>query len=235
MKKVILAFGFLTATALSGCGDLQKIITTAGVGLTNEEAGGGIKEALSNGLANAVLNLNKTDGFFGSNVYKMLLPPDAVKVENTLRKLGMGKSVDKAILQINRGAEDAVGFAKPIFINAIKGMTLTDAINIVRGGKDAGTNYFKEKTTAALIEAFSPIVKTSLDKVEATKYYGDIVNTYNKLPLVNNKVNPDLIGFVVGKATDALFDQVAKEEANIRENPIARTSDLLKKVFGQKW
>ncbi len=235
MKKVIVAFGFLATTALSGCGDLQKIINTAGTGLTNEEAGGGIKEALSNGLANAVLNLNKTDGFFGSNVYKMLLPPDAVKVENTLRKLGMGKSVDKAILQINRGAEDAVGFAKPIFIKAIKGMTLTDAINIVRGGKDAGTNYFKEKTTTALIEAFSPIVKTSLDKVDATKYYGDIVNTYNKLPLVNNKVNPDLVGFVVGKATDALFDQVAKEEANIRENPIARTSDLLKKVFGQKW
>jgi hypothetical protein len=224
MKRTFLAISLLLSIGFSSCDQLGKIASS-----------GGIKEALSNGLANAVLNLNKTDGFFGSNIYKMLLPPDAIKVENTLRKLGMNNLVDKAILSINRGAEDAVGFAKPIFVNAIKGMTLTDAINIVRGGKDAGTNYFKEKTTAALIEAFSPVVKNSLDKVNATKYYGDIVNTYNKLPTVVNKVNPDLTSFVVGKATDALFDQVAKEEANIRENPIARTTELLKKVFGQKW
>jgi hypothetical protein len=233
MKNLLIAF--VTVLTFGSCDSLSKIASTVGGGLTNEEAGGGIKQALSNGLANAVLNLNKTDGFFGSNVYKMLLPPDAVKVENTLRTLGMGKLVDKAILQINRGAEDAVGFAKPIFVNAIKEMTLTDAINIVRGGNNAGTNYFKEKTTAALIAAFSPVIKSSLDKVEATKYYDDIVNTYNKLPTVRTKVNPDLTGFVVGKATDALFDQIAKEENNIRENPVARTTDLLKKVFGQKW
>ncbi len=233
MKNLFIAF--VTLISFSSCDSLSKIASGVGGGLTNEEAGGGIKEALSNGLANAVLNLNKTDGFFGSNVYKMLLPPDAVKVENTLRTLGMGKLVDKAILQINRGAEDAVGFAKPIFVNAIKEMTLTDAINIVRGGNNAGTNYFKEKTTAALIAAFSPVIKSSLDKVEATKYYDDIVNTYNKLPTVRTKVNPDLTGFVVGKATDALFDQIAKEENNIRANPVARTTDLLKKVFGQKW
>jgi Protein of unknown function (DUF4197) len=233
MKTLLIAF--ITLISFSSCDSLSKIASTVGGGLTNEEAGGGIKQALSNGLANAVLNLNKTDGFFGSTVYKMLLPPDAVKVENTLRTLGMGKLVDKAILQINRGAEDAVGFAKPIFVNAIKEMTLTDAINIVRGGNNAGTNYFKEKTTAALIAAFSPVIKSSLDKVEATKYYDDIVNTYNKLPTVRTKVNPDLTGFVVGKATDALFDQIAKEENNIRENPVARTTDLLKKVFGQKW
>jgi hypothetical protein len=234
MKNLLLAF--VTILTFGSCDSLSKIGGMAGgLGLSNEEAGGGIKEALSNGLANAVLNLNKTDGFFGSNVYKMLLPPDAVKLENTLRTLGMGKLVDKAILQINRGAEDAVGFAKPIFVNAIKEMTLTDAINIVRGGNNAGTNYFKEKTTAALIAAFSPVIKTSLDRVEATKYYDDIVNTYNKLPTVRTKVNPDLTSFVVGKATDALFDQIAKEENNIRENPVARTTDLLKKVFGQKW
>jgi hypothetical protein len=222
--------------AQMGCESLPAVIgTPQNGGLSNAEASGGIKEALTNGITSAVLNLNKTDGFFGSNFYKILLPPDAVRIENTLRRVGMGKTVDRAILAINRGAEDAVGFAKPIFVNAIKEMTLVDALNIIRGPNNAATNYFKEKTTAALVQAFTPVVKSSLDKVEATMYYDDIVNTYNKFPTTTNKINPDLTSFVVTKATDALFDQVAKEEANIRANPIARTTDLLKKVFGQKW
>ncbi|MCX6318183.1 MAG: DUF4197 domain-containing protein [Bacteroidetes bacterium] len=213
---------------------LTKKNNTGNGGITENEAGMGIKEALVNGVTNAVLNLNKTDGFFGSQFYKVLLPPDALKIEKALRNLGMGAQVDNAILAINRGAEDAVGFAKPIFIDAIKQMTLTDALNIVKGPKDAATNYFKEKTKLKLIEAFTPSVKGSLDKTNATKYYTDIVNTYNKLPTTFKKANPDLTSYVVGKATDALFDQVAKEEANIRANPLARTSDILKKVFGGK-
>jgi hypothetical protein len=200
--------------------------------ITEQEAGLGIKDALAQGVTNAVLNLNKTDGFFGSAFYKMLLPPDAKKVENSLRNIGMGAQVDKAILSINRGAEDAVAFAKPIFLDAIKEMTLTDALNIIKGPKDAATIYFKEKTKQKLIIAFTPSVKSSLDKVEATKHYGDIINTYNSFPTTFKKVNPDLTSYVVGKAVDALFDQVAKEEANIRTNPVARTTDILKKVFG---
>jgi Protein of unknown function (DUF4197) len=214
--------------------DVSKILTGKknNSGVTENEAGQGIKEALSQGVINAVLNLNKTDGFFGSEFYKMLLPEDAKKVEKTLRNIGMGAQVDKAILSINRGAEDAVAFAKPIFIDAIKEMTLKDALNIVKGPKDAATNYFKEKTKEKLITAFTPSVKSSLDKVDATKHYSDIMNSYNSLPTTFKKVNPDLTSFVVGKAVDALFDQVAKEEANIRANPLARTSDILKKVFG---
>jgi hypothetical protein len=203
-----------------------------GSNVTEQEAGMGIKEALTQGVTNAVLNLNKTDGFFGSEFYKLFLPPDAAKIEKSLRNVGMGDQVDKAILAINRGAEDAVAYAKPIFVDAIKEMTLTDALNILKGNKDAATQYFKQKTSAKLIEAFTPSVKSSLDKVEATKYYGDIVTTYNKFPTTFKKVNPDLPSYVVSKAVDALFDQVAKEEANIRANPLARTSDLLKKVFG---
>jgi Protein of unknown function (DUF4197) len=203
-------------------------------GVTENEAGQGVKEALLQGVTTAVLNLNKTDGFFGSEIYKMLLPPDALKIEKSLRKVGMGDQVDKAILAINRGAEDAVGFAKTIFVDAIKEMTITDAFNIIKGQKDAATQYFKQKTTEKLIAAFTPSVKSSLDKTNATKYYGDIVNTYNGFPTTFKKVNPDLTSFVVGKAVDALFDQVAKEEANIRANPMARTSDILKKVFGSK-
>ena len=164
----------------------------------------------------------------------MFLPPDAVKVENGLRRAGMGSEVDKAILAINRGAEDAVGYAKPIFVDAIKSMSITDAMNIIRGNKDAATQFFKQKTTEKLVAAFTPSVKTSLDKTNATKYYTDIVNTYNKFPTTFKKINPDLTSYVVGKAVEALFDQVAKEEANIRANPVARTTDILKKVFGSK-
>lgn len=162
----------------------------------------------------------------------MLLPPDALKIEKTLRKAGMGAQVDRAILAINRGAEDAVAYAKPIFVSAIKEMTITDALNILKGNKDAATQYFRQKTTDKLVAAFTPSVQTSLEKVDATKYYGDIVSTYNNFPTTFKKINPDLTSYVVGKAVEALFDQVAKEEANIRANPVARTTDLLKKVFG---
>ena len=239
MKAIIIAtflsVALLPATSYSQL-KVPKILSkvTGGGGVTEAEAGQGIKEALTQGVTNAVLNLNKTDGFFGSEIYKVLLPPDAKKIETTLRNAGMGAQVDKAILAINRGAEDAVAFAKPIFIDAIKEMTLTDALNIVRGDKDAATQYFKQKTSAKLTAAFTPSVESSLEKVNATKYYGDIVTTYNKFPTTFKKVDPDLTSFVVGKAVDALFDQVAKEEANIRANPAARASDILKKVFGSK-
>lgn len=236
-NSFLLAAAFLfTGTVMQAQIKLPEIIkktTSQASGVTESEAGQGIKEALTNGVTNAVLNLNKTDGFFGSEFYKMLLPPDAKKVESTLRGMGMGAQVDKAVLSINRGAEDAVAFAKPIFVDAIKQMTLTDALKIVKGPKDAATSYFKEKTKQQLITAFTPSVKSSLEKTEATKYYGDIMNTYNKLPTTFKKINPDLTSYVVGKAVDALFDQVSKEEANIRANPVARTSDILKKVFGQ--
>ncbi len=238
MKKLSLAILICLAVPAISWSQitLPKILSNkkSSTGITETEAGQGIKDALLQGVTNAVLNLNKTDGFFGSEFYKMLLPPDAKKVENTLRGIGMGAQVDKAILSINRGAEDAVGYAKPIFVDAIKQMTLTDALNIVKGPKDAATSYFKTKTREKLIAAFSPSVKTSLDKVNATKYYSDIVTTYNKLPTTFNKVNPDLPSYVVEKAVEALFDQVAKEEANIRANPLARTTDILKKVFGAK-
>ena len=199
--------------------------------VTEAEAADGIKEALSQGLAGAVLKLNKEDGFFKDAFYKILIPEDARKVENTLRDLGLGSMVDKAILQINRGAEDAAGYAKPIFVNAIKNMSIGDAIGLVKNGDTSATHFFREKTTEQLIAAFTPVIKVSLDKVNATKYYGDMVNKYNSIPLVK-KINPDLTGYVTMKATNALFDLVAKEEKNIRSNFAARTTDLLKKVFG---
>lgn len=215
---------------ISSCDILSKLPT--GVGVSEAEAGQGIKEALGQGLVKAVLQLNRQDGFFKDAFYKILMPPDARKIENTLRDLGMGKMVDKAILQINRGAEDAAGFAKPIFVDAIKSMTISDAIGLVRNGDTSATHFFRVKTTDKLIAAFLPVIKNSLEKVDATKYYSDVVNTYNNFPTTFKKINPDLPGFVTAKATDALFDLVAKEEVNIRQNIAARTTELLRKVFG---
>ncbi len=232
MKKIFTVA--LSVILLSGCDVLSKLPTGVGGGITEGEAGQGIKEALSQGLAGAVLKLNKEDGFFKDALYKILLPPDAKKIENTLRTLGFNNMVDKAILQINRGAEDAAGYAKPIFADAIRSMTLQDAIGLVKNGDTSATHFFREKTTDKLVAAFLPVIKASLDKVDATKYYGDMVNKYNSIPLVK-KINPDLAGFVTDKATAALFDLVAIEEKNIRTNIAARTTDILKKVFGQKW
>jgi len=204
-------------------------------GLSEGEAGQGIKEALEQGLVKAVLQLNKEDGFFKDAFYKILLPPDAKKIEKTLRDVGMGKTVDKAILQINRGAEDAAGYAKPIFLDALKSMTISDAIGLVKNGDTSATHFFRVKTTEKLYAAFFPVIKSSLEKVDATKYYGDMINSYNNFPTTFKKLNPDLTSFVTMRAIYALFDLVSKEELNIRQNAVARTSDLLKKVFGTKW
>jgi hypothetical protein len=192
----------------------------------------GIRQALNNGVSTGISFLNKPDGFFGNQAYKLFLPPDARKIENVMRDVGLGKTVDRAILQINRAAEDAVGYATPIFTEAIREMTIQDAWNIIRGEEDAATRYFREKTTAKLTSAFAPIIQRSLDKLEATRHYTDIINAYNRLPTTFNKLNPDLPSYVTEKAVDALFDQIAKEEANIRANPRARTTEILKKVFG---
>lgn len=229
MNKILVVI--CLSTFLSSCDVLSKLPTGMG-GVTEYEAGEGIKEALGQGLVKAVLQLNRPDGFFKDAIYKVLLPPDAKKIENTLRDLGMNKMVDKAILAINRAAEDAAGFAKPIFVDAIKSMTISDAIGLVRNGDTSATHFFRVKTTDKLIAAFMPVIKSSLDRVEATKYYSDIVTTYNNFPTTFKKINPDLPGFVTSRATDALFDLVAREEVNIRQNIAARTTELLRKVFG---
>jgi hypothetical protein len=236
MKKI---YSLLFTITLFASADAQSILSKAKNALggkstiTEQEAGSGIKEALNNGIASAVSMLNKPDAFFKSEIYKVLLPPEAQKMEKTLRSIGMGKMADDAIEAINRGAEDAVGFATPIFIDAIKQMTITDALKLVSGGKNSITEYFRSKTSAKLKEAFIPVINSSLEKTNATKYYGDAVTRYNKVPMVK-KMNPDLADHVADKTLFALFDRISVEETNIRSNPAARTSDLLKKVFGGK-
>jgi len=232
MLKIVF-FSFIISIVLFSCDTLSNLPGSTAV-VTENEAAMGIREALDHGVGRGIQTLNVTDGFFGNETYKLFLPPEAQKIESTMRQLGMGAMVDKAVLQINRAAEDAVGFARPVFLDAIKAMTISDALGIIKGPKDAATQYFRQRTTDKLVATFTPVIKGSLEKFSATKYYDDLITTYNRFPTTVNKLNPDLTAYVADRAVAALFDQIAKEEANIRENPAARTTEILKKVFSKR-
>lgn len=200
--------------------------------LTEEEVAKALKEALTIGIKKGVTSLSKPNGYFLDPEIKIPLPNEAKQVEDKLRMLGQDKMVDDAIESLNRAAEDAASGAKDLFVKAIQEMTLSDVMNILNGSEDAATNFLENHTRSQLVEKFKPIIKVSLDKVDATKYWNTVFSSYNKLPFVS-KVNPDLDDYVTNKAIDGLFVQIAKEEKEIRENPVARVTDLLKKVFGQ--
>ena len=210
--------------------DAKKLINTKS-GLSEKDAADGIKEALVKGTGEGVNVLSKTDGYFKNPEVKIPFPQDAKEVEKKMRSIGMGKQVDDVVLSINRAAEDAATEAKPIFVDAIKKMTVKDAVNIVKGENDAATKYLSKTTTPELTAKFQPIIKASLDKVNATKYWTDLINAYNKIPMVK-RMNPNLTEYVTQKAIEGLFVMIAKEELKIRKDPMARTSELLKKVFG---
>jgi hypothetical protein len=201
--------------------------------LSQEEIAQGLKEALTNGISKGSDLVSQVDGYFKNAEIKLPFPPDARKAEDRLRQMGLGSEVDKFILSLNRAAEDAAKESKPIFVAAIKSMTIQDAASILKGKDDAATQYLKKTTSAALKDKFKPIIQNSLSKVNATAYYSDLITTYNKLPLVQ-RMNPNLDDYATDKAIEGLFIMIAKEEQNIRKNPLARTSELLKKVFGSK-
>ena len=192
----------------------------------------GLKQALTIGTQNSTNKLSAVDGFFADAAVKILMPPEAQDVEKTLRRFGMGSLVDKTILSLNRAAEDAAKSATPIFVNAIKQMTITDALGILKGGDFAATDYFKQKTTTALTQAFSPVISNSLNKVNATKYWSDVFTAYNRFS--SKKVETDLTAYVTQKAIDGIFYEVGLEEQKIRKNPAARVTDLLKEVFSNQ-
>ncbi|QJX48438.1 DUF4197 domain-containing protein [Hymenobacter taeanensis] len=249
MKKIRLAILLMASLGLSTAASAQFIklpkiggitlpqpstkTTTSTGGLSNTEAANGLKEALVQGISKGADQASKQDGFNLNRLIRIPFPPDAQRVATTLRSIGLGSQVDKFELTLNRGAEDAAKSAKPIFISAIKSLTFSDVWGILTGEKDAATNYLKRTTTQQLTVAFQPIIQQSLDKVGATRYYTDLTTRYNKIPLVR-PVQTDLNQYATGKAIDGLFTLIAQEEANIRENPVARTTDLLKRVFGRK-
>ena len=201
-------------------------------GLSSSEIVAGLKEALSIGAQKSGDKLSATDGFFKDAAVKILLPEQVRAVESKMRMLGLGKLVDNAELSMNRAAEDASKAAAPIFLSAIKKMTVTDALNILRGSDTAATGYLRKTTSPELTAAFLPVIEASLKKVDATKYWKDVFNTYNKF--TSSPVDTDINSYVTSKALDGIFYYVAKEEAGIRKNPAARVTDILKTVFGSK-
>jgi hypothetical protein len=239
MKKVILPLLLLSSVMSfaqsSGGGLLKKagglLNKAKGGSLSNDDIVAGLKEALSLGAQNGANKLSSIDGFFANAAIKVLMPPEAQKVEKTLRNAGMGKLVDDAILSMNRAAEEASKSAAPIFVDAVKTMSFQDALGILKGSDTAATSYLKGKTTPALTSAFRPVIESALEKTGATKHWKTVMDAYNKIPLVS-KVNPDLSGYVTDKALTGMFFQVASEEQKIRKDPAARVTETLKKVFG---
>jgi hypothetical protein len=231
MKYIlIVSLCLMVCTGCDTAKTLMSSLSDPNGALSTDDIAAGLKQALTVGTQNSASKLSAVDGFFANAALKVLMPPEAQKVENTLRSIGMGSVVDKAVLAMNRAAEDAAKSAAPIFVDAIKQMTISDALSILQGGDFAATNYFKQKTTLALTNAFKPVISTSLDKVNATKYWADVFNLYNKFS--SNPVNTDLAAYVTGKAIDGIFYEVSLEEQKIRKDPAARVTDLLKKVFG---
>ena len=198
---------------------------------SEEEAANALKETLNKGMEKGVNILSAKDGYFENLEVKIPFPKNATKVTDKLKELGMQKQIDEVVLSINRAAEDAASSAKPIFVDAIKRMRIKDAIGIIKGSKTAGTSYLNKHTNSSLKNAFKPIIKISLEKVNATKHWEGVINIYNKIPFTE-KINPELETYVTDKAMSGLFFMLEQQEIAIRENPKERTSALLKKVFG---
>ena len=229
---LLLTLGLFSNAQLKGI--LQKANQALGIteskGSEKEEMIAGLKEALIIGAQKGATTLSKEDGFFKNDLLKILLPPEAEKVEKTLRNLGLGNQVDEAILSMNRGAEDACKEAATIFIDAVKSMNVEDVVTIIKGTDTAGTAYLRKTTTLSLTNKFRPVIENSLNKVDATKHWTTIINAYNKVSL--KKINPDLTAYVTEKSIGGIFYQIGEEEKKIRKDPLARTSELLKRVFG---
>lgn len=218
---------------LSSCAELQQVasqLPQAGGILSTADIAAGLREALDKGIDKQVSKLTQTDGFYKNQLVKILLPAELQKVDKTLRDIGLSSLADEGLKVMNRAAEDAVKEATPIFVNAVKQITFTDAKNILMGNDEAATGYLRTKTSSQLYTKFNPVIKSSFTKVGADKVWKNIITKYNQVPLVQ-KVNPDLTDYVTNEALDGVFKMIAVEEKEIRNNVNARTSALLKKVF----
>jgi hypothetical protein len=230
MRKIALS---LVAFSLFSCAEMQQVLDQLPQGtsiLSQAEIGNGLKEALNNGITKQVSKLTATDGFFKNEAVKILLPEELQTVDKKLRQIGMSKLADEGLKVINRAAEDAVKEATPIFVDAVKQMTFTDAKNILMGNESSATTYLQNTTSTALYTKFNPVIKKSYTKVGADKVWKEIITKYNSIPLVK-KVNPDLTDYTTKKAMEGVFKMIAVEEKDIRTNLASRSSDLLRKVF----
>lgn len=204
------------------------------IDLTNEEVISGLKEALNVGIKNAVNLSSLTDGFLMNDMIRLPFPPDAIKVREKALNLGLSKQVATFEETMNRAAEEATKKALPIFVDAIKNMSVSDGFSILKGGDGAATKFLKTQTSNQLVIAFAPVVKEATTKVQLTAYWNPIITRYNSAMTLSGgqKLNPDLDAYITQKAIDGLFYLVETEENKIRKDPIARVSDILVKVFG---
>ena len=209
--------------------EVEKVVTKDG--LSSDEVAAGLKEALVNGVEKGTAQASEVNGFYKNPEIKIPFPEDAKKVAATLKKVGMEKQVQNFVKTLNRSAELAAKEAKPVFVSAIKDMSIKDAFSILEGtDKQGATNYLKSSTSDELTSKIMPIIDNALSTTRATKYYEELFTAYNKLPMVE-KTNPDLSAYATAKTLDGLFYLVGQEELKIREDPAARTTELLKKVF----
>lgn len=223
---------FLIFNILS-CAELQQVVKQlpqAGGILGNNEIASGLRQALDFGIDKQVKKLTQTDGFFKNNLVKIQLPTELQKVDKGLRDIGLGNLADEGLKVLNRAAEDAVKEATPIFINAVKGISFSDAKNILLGNNNAATDYLNSKTEQALYAKFNPVIENSFSKVGADKIWSKLISKYNSIPFTNN-VNPNLTDYVTGEALKGVFTMIAVEEKEIRTKTSSRTTNLLKKVF----
>ena len=207
----------------------SKLVDTQQLNPT--EISAGLKEALTLGAEKGCADLSKHDGFFKNAARKIAMPPEAQKIESTLRSMGLNQLADAFILSLNRAAEDACKTAAPILLQAIKEMTVTDGLAILRGNERAATDYLRSKTQDQLTEQFKPTIQASLANVQATKYWDQLNKAYQAIPFSNKRMNPNLADYVTEKALTGIFDEIAIQEKEIRSNPLARPSALLKRLF----
>ena len=239
MKKITIIFCFLLSF-LSGCSELDQVVKQLPEGfnlpnassaqLSDQYIASGLREALNQGIETQVSKLTQKDGFFKNELVKILLPEELKKVDSGLRSIGLSSLADRGLEVLNRAAEDAVGESTPIFIDAVKGITFSDAKNILLGNDDAATQYLNGKTNSALYAKFTPVIKTSLNKVGADTVWSNMINQYNSIPFTS-KVNPDLTDYVSQQALSGVYKMISVEESNIRNNLNFRSTDLLKQVF----
>ena len=216
---------------LSSCSELQQVVNQLpNTTLSNADIAAGLREALNTGIDKQVSKLTVENGFFKNELVKIVLPAELQKVDKTLRNIGLGKLADEGLKVLNRAAEDAVKEATPIFVNAVKGITFTDAKNILLGSDDAATNYLKTETITPLYDKFNPVIENSFKNVGADVIWTNLITKYNSIPFVN-KVNPDLTDYTTKEALKGVYTMIAVEEKEIRTKISSRTSSLLKKVF----
>lgn len=229
-KKIFSLFFILLCFS---CGELQQIVNqlpqeSAGIG--NLQIASGLQEALQLGIDKQVSKLTEKDGFFKNELVKIALPEELQKVDNTLRKIGLGQLADEGLKVLNRAAEDAVSEATPIFIDAIKGISFTDAKSILLGSDNAATQYLTQATETSLYNKFHPVISNSFSKVGADKIWANLISKYNNIPLTAD-VNPDITEYVTQKALAGVYTMIAVEEKEIRTKVSSRSTDLLRKVF----